>query len=163
MHCFFWSRAPSINILHEWLGIWGQLGLWFLLFMFSPITSKNYEVYKCKEQVKSLQSANPPRQKPQNRSPLHEYLFSTSCIKLITYNKLLVSFHFISSIKNQHYIIYWEKLNELPFYKFFLKNKVLQNIQKILKIMLAVIQSMCLILGIQQFNLMLLSLTMKTC
>ena len=48
-------------------------------------------------------------------------------------------------------------LNELQFYEL----KVLKNIQTILKIMLAVIQSRCLILEIQQFNLISLSLTMK--
>ena len=63
---------------------------------------ENHTVYKCKEQVKSLQSPNPPCQKPPYKFPFHDDLFSPSRVKLITYNKLLSELSFYkSSIKNQ--------------------------------------------------------------
>ena len=63
---------------------------------------ENHTVYKCKEQVKSLKSANPSRQKPPYKFPFHDDLFSPSGVKLITYNKLLSELSFYkSSIKNQ--------------------------------------------------------------
>ena len=63
---------------------------------------ENHTVYKCKEQVKSLQSPNPPRQKPPYKFPFHDNLFSPSRVKLITYNELLSELSFYkSSIKNQ--------------------------------------------------------------
>ena len=50
----------------------------------SKTALENYAVYKCKEQVKPLQSANPPLQKPPHKFPFRDDLFSLSCIKLIT-------------------------------------------------------------------------------
>ena len=66
----------------------------------SKTALENYAVYKCKQQVRPFQPANPPLQKPPNKFQFHDDLFLLSRIKLIAYNKLSkqLSFH-KSSIK----------------------------------------------------------------